>query len=437
MADTPRPAPVLPRYTTPRSAGEIAAHFPGGIAVPVVRGRVRAYPGLPGPAPVTAPVYRALGAEIRAGARVLDAGCGAGIGSAALAAEGLRVLAVDADPRAVAFARELGAEVELRVLEVGGGAELEPVDAAFVVDVLGLARDPVGLLDSVRRALSSGGPLLVAEARAHAAQRLAPPARRAFSPAGLDALLVRTGFEVRQRDDAALGLLTRSALPSADPSHLALAAACVAAPSSPAVALAELERALGSPSAAVRLEAMLLSSDLHERLGDGDAAAARSLDAAALAPGDGRALSRLARLALANGEQGDALSLSLRASELSPTEPEVAVALALVASAMDHPDAVPAWRIAQRLSPDDLAVATELARNAADRGDPSLGIHTFERLRAYGDPLPADFYVVTALLLRAAGRGADARLELDFARRMDPGNPVVNDLCAELDAAAS
>ncbi|MBM4363435.1 MAG: hypothetical protein FJ104_12195, partial [Deltaproteobacteria bacterium] len=333
--------------------------------------------------------------------------------------------------------RELGADVELRVLEIGTETKLETVDAAFVVDVLGLARDPIGLLDSVRRALPKNGPLLVAEARAHPAQRLIAPARRAFSPLGLDALLTRTGFELRQRDDASLGLSSRSAVPTEDPSHLALAAASLAAGASPVAALAELERARGSASPAVRLEAMLLSSELHEQVGDGDESAARALDAAALAPADGRALARLARLTLASGEQGDALSLSLRASELSPTEPEVAVALAMVASSLDHPDAVPAWRIAQRLAPDDLGVATALARTAADRGDPLLGIHTFERLRAYGDPLPADFYVVTALLLRAAGRGADARLELDVARRLDPGNPAVNDLCAELDAAAS
>jgi hypothetical protein len=51
---------AAPRYSGSRSAAELWAEFPTGVSVPVVRSRVRAYPGLRSAAPSTAPFYRAF-----------------------------------------------------------------------------------------------------------------------------------------------------------------------------------------------------------------------------------------------------------------------------------------------------------------------------------------------------------------------------------------
>jgi len=61
----------------------------------------------------------------------------------------------------------------------------------------------------------------------------------------------------------------------------------------------------------------------------------------------------------------------------------------------------------------------------------------FERLRSYGDPLPAQFYVTLALMLSAEGRRSDALLELRLARALEPHNETVLELWSELGSLAS
>ncbi len=133
----------------------------------------------------------------------------------------------------------------------------------------------------------------------------------------------------------------------------------------------------------------------------------------------------------------DALELAARAAEIDPTEQTAAVALAWAADRAGHPDAFNAWRITERLLPDDLEVTTRLAALASERGDYAFGISVFERLRSYGDPLSAQFYVTLALMLAAEGRRADALLELRLARTLEPGNETVMELWSELSPLAS
>jgi 2-polyprenyl-3-methyl-5-hydroxy-6-metoxy-1,4-benzoquinol methylase len=97
---TTNPVPALaspeapPQYTPAARRGAFLASFTDGQSLEVEPGRARLYPGLRGEAPSMAAFYDAFADFVGTG-RVLDAGCGAGIGSARLAARGLNVLEGD------------------------------------------------------------------------------------------------------------------------------------------------------------------------------------------------------------------------------------------------------------------------------------------------------------------------------------------------------
>lgn len=98
-----------------------------------------------------------------AGARVLDAGCGAGWYAQQLAARGARVTAVDASARMVDHARtRLGEAADLRVADLD--QPLPFTDGAFDGIVSGLALEHVRDWDAafaeLRRVLAPGGWLL-------------------------------------------------------------------------------------------------------------------------------------------------------------------------------------------------------------------------------------------------------------------------------------
>jgi len=215
------------------------------------------------------------------------------------------------------------------------------------------------------------------------------------------------------------------------------AAASRAAASSPDLAIAELEAAARSGRRDVQREAALATAELRMRLSDGDGAARAFLVAAGLDASDPRPLAGLSLLALAGGSLDDAMELAARAAELDPTQPASAVALAWAADRAGHMDAFNVWRITERLVPDDLDVTSRLAAVASERGDYAFGISVFERLRSYGDPLPAQFYVTLALMLAAEGRHSDALIELRVARVLEPDNEMVLELWSELGTPAS
>jgi SAM-dependent methyltransferase len=119
-----------------------------------------------------------VAARLRAGAVVLDAGCGTGWSSIALAEAfpNIEVHGIDLDPASVAEASALAAERGLadRVLfAVGNATEADryarehgiQADLGFVFEALHDMGDPIGALSAIRSALAPGGVLLLADER--------------------------------------------------------------------------------------------------------------------------------------------------------------------------------------------------------------------------------------------------------------------------------
>jgi 2-polyprenyl-3-methyl-5-hydroxy-6-metoxy-1,4-benzoquinol methylase len=112
-----------------------------------------------------------LARHVRPGAKVLDAGCGAGVQAAAMQALGYRVVACDLAPE---MARKASASIRSGT-DGGGGralvADLDcspfrpgTFDAAMSLGVIGYASDPDALLRSLRAALKPGGVLVISTA---------------------------------------------------------------------------------------------------------------------------------------------------------------------------------------------------------------------------------------------------------------------------------
>jgi tetratricopeptide (TPR) repeat protein len=242
----------------------------------------------------------------------------------------------------------------------------------------------------------------------------------------LDAWLLEAGSFIacvaRKVSDAAL-----EALSEADRSRS----------SDPAAARSAYARAALSARVDVRFEAAIGLAELELACGDGDAAvkalfAARDLDAA-----DARALVGLSQISLLTGAAHDALKLALDAIRLDPADAAATAAVAQAATALGHPDAFAAWRLAAGLAPDDAAIATELARLAAERGDYAFGLTVLNRLRQYSDVCSPSLHVTIAWLLIAEGHLADAVLEARTATALDPSDPGLASLWQALAEAGA
>ena len=102
---------------------------------------------------------------------VVDLGCGAGQYAVEAAVRGHSVVGVDYSPAMLALVRthaaELGVTIDLRERDLDEAIPFGPdsVDAMMMVSVLQAARDPVRLLEQIRRALRPGGYLLVESVR--------------------------------------------------------------------------------------------------------------------------------------------------------------------------------------------------------------------------------------------------------------------------------
>lgn len=436
MQSNPTEPRACPRYVSRGTPRAFRALFAGDEAFDIESSRVRAYPGLPGPAPDTRALYRIALAEVPGARRALDLGAGAGVGTAELSRALDEVVGLDIDPEAVRFARHYLPGTRF---EVDGEGQAAPTDADLVcvVDVLGHAFAPEQVLRRARRALAENGRVFIAEPEAYPSQDLLPPTQLAFSKGTLGALLARAGLEVERWFDEVGQFVVCVARASADDHWQALERGEVAsARGDHAEALRQYRHAAESSVPAVVLEASLGQAQAHVDLGELDAAATALLAAARVAPESARPLAGLSLMTLAAQDRPSALALAVRALENEPTEAWAAQALAESADSLRQEDALTAWRVAASLAPADVHVATELARASAARGNYAYAIKILERLREFRSDLGIDFHVTLAWLCLHAGRLSDARLEADVARAIDPDDEAVRELWAELERGA-
>ncbi|MGY0504144.1 bifunctional 2-polyprenyl-6-hydroxyphenol methylase/3-demethylubiquinol 3-O-methyltransferase UbiG [Luteimonas sp. e5] len=102
-----------------------------------------------------------------AGAKVLDVGCGAGLLSEALAAEGARVTAIDLAPELIEVAElhqlEAGFGIDYRLQSVESLADEVPgsFDAVTCMEMLEHVPDPASVIRACARLLKPGGRLFV------------------------------------------------------------------------------------------------------------------------------------------------------------------------------------------------------------------------------------------------------------------------------------
>jgi 2-polyprenyl-3-methyl-5-hydroxy-6-metoxy-1,4-benzoquinol methylase len=433
MAISAEMIPILPRYQRSPKSNVFAAVFPGR-KLEIEAGRKRRYPGLLGSAPDTRALYDAVGQVFLGLNRVLDYGCGSGIGSAELRCHFDRVTAVDADPAAVEFARAYLRSVDVqhddgsRVVDSGALH-----DGIVIVDVLGQSPSPDVTLRAARRWLAPGGRVFIAEPRACPSQALLPPVVRAFSRPGLVSLLVRAGLDVVQWIEGAGNFLACVAAPSASDDYRLLADADAArAAGRPTSAL--LGYATISPDAplALRTEALLGRAELLAAGGDLGGACQAVLDAAALSPDSARALAGLSEISFMTGDVTQSMELAIGALERDPCEPSAVQSLARAAATLNQDEALATWRIANGLAPADVVVASEASRLAAGRGEFMYAIWVLERLRDFHDDLGVDYHVTLSWLYMTAERPGQARLEAELARVKAPESPAVRELWAQL-----
>lgn len=425
--------PVFPQYQRSPKTNVFAAVFPNG-ALEVEAGRRRRYPGLLGAAPDTRALYDAAAQVLSGAERVLDYGCGSGMGAAELRCHFERVTAVDIDPLAVDFARAYLRSVEV-LHDDGQGVIADEAlhDAIVIVDVLGQSPTPDAALRAARRWLAPGGRVFIAEPRACPSQSLLPPMVRAFSPPNFVSLLVRAGLEIEQWVEGAGHFIACVARPSASDDFRLLAQAdAELAAGRVASAFSAYAAVAQDAPRSLRTEALLGRAELLAAAGDFGSACQAVLDAANLSPDSARPLAGLSEVSFLTGDTSRSLELAIGALERDPCEPSAVQSLARAAATLKEEDAFASWRIANGLEPADIGVASEVSRLAAARGEFMYAAWVLERLRDFHEDLGVDYHVTLAWLYWTAGRQGEARLEAEIARVKDPDALEVKELWAQL-----
>ncbi|MBN1609556.1 MAG: methyltransferase domain-containing protein [Polyangiaceae bacterium] len=372
-----------PRYVQGPSRSELWAHFHSGAVVRVESGRVRRYPGLEGPAPPTRSFYlQLLALDLRA-EHVLDAGCGSGIGTAQLAGAFPSVTGVDKDRIALEYAGRYEPRAQYVRATFGAGLRLEPCQAAICADLLGHVSDPELVVAELRSACVRDARLLVAEPQADPFQCLLPPARRAFSRRGLEALLIRSGFEIETWCDSG-SFLIAVARPCLAPGYERVqSAVALIRQQRPAAALELIRRVDAHVPSRLGLEAQLVEARARLELAELDTVLDIVQRAESNHPYDPRPLLAQAALALEGGSVTRAAELAARAVRLDPGDASAARAAARLADVLGHPDASMAWQIAHNLAPSEPETAARLAEELRARGQMSEARAVLQRQREY------------------------------------------------------
>ncbi|HEY5959328.1 MAG TPA: methyltransferase domain-containing protein [Polyangiaceae bacterium] len=423
--------PVDPHYVQGNRSDEFWAHFRSGAVVHASRDRTRHYPGLGGAAPATLGMYLLADDLPISANHVIDAGCGAGEGLRRLTSSHRRVTGVDRDPRALAFARQWAPDARVIQVDLGQGAlRVEPAQLALAIDVIGHFEQPERALWALSQKLDTARGLLSAEVLAAADQCLTPPARRAFSPRGMHAMLIRSGFAVEQWLRAPLGFLSCYSVAHRDSAAVALLDAehhfsRGALPNAETLVL----EASKSSIAALRLEALLALARVQVELNRRDAATATLLEARKLDSGDARPLAALSRLAHLAGSASQAVSLARQAVQLDMTEVTAVAALGLAIYDDDPRAALDAWLVAHALAPDHSGIAAKVCEAAVQLEDYSLAITVLERLKRYV-PLKdaARSSKVMAWLLAHEGKSLQAELQTRLAETLEPDSADIREL---------
>jgi SAM-dependent methyltransferase len=428
-----RAAPQPPAYETRPGAVDAVAAFVTGASLRVERNRERAYPGLSGEAPPTSSLYERALAAIGGARRILDAGCGAGMGTQLIGQRVPEVIGIDASPLAINFARNMAPDAKLFTADLTAPLSVGAVDAAVAIDVLGHVAAPEKMLVALRAALPLGRKIYLAEMTSYPAQYLKTPARRAFSRGTLTSLLAISGYEIVSWDGDDGPFLACVASPFSDPAWDALQRGLERAASGE-LTLAEQDflQARNTDRPTLAIEAWLAEAALGLAERNGDRAIAAFFKAREIAPEDPRPLSGLARIALAMGDLKEASQFASAAERLDPTEIDVACTVALVSERTRPATAASLWHAASNFAPDSLDVALRLADLAALPPDHELAVWALERVRSYGDDHGIALQLALASALRGAGRRADALLEAQLAEKLSPGDPAAANLLAQL-----
>ncbi len=123
------------------------------------------------------------------------------------------------------------------------------------------------------------------------------------------------------------------------------------------------------------------------------------------------------------------------ALRLDPTDVS-AVSVHAMAVEQTHPEtALAAWRVAANLAPDHPGLVARFVEAAVASEDFVSALLALEKLRSYGDPLGSNFHLLTASVLLAGGRRADAILEARLAVAGAPNDPSVKAFWDRMNAA--
>jgi cytochrome c-type biogenesis protein CcmH/NrfG len=340
------------------------------------------------------------------------------------------VVGIDRDENTVQFARRYADKAVFTKADGVSYTGASPFDGAVVVDVLGHVDSPYETMRSLRRSLASGAKILVAEPSAYPTQSLRSPARRAFSVRSLRALLAASGFEAVEWPSLEGTFVACIAVAVADGAADELARCASTSPE----ALGALAASEEAPRA-VRIEAALALADGCLAAGDGDGAGKSYFFARELDPADPRPLAGLAQMSLAIGLPKDAESLSSMALRLDPTDVSAASVHAMSVEQTHPEDAYSAWRAVANLAPDHPGLVARFVEIAVASEDFASALLALDKLRSYGDALGSPFHLLTASVLLAGGRRADALLEARLAVAGAPDDPNVKAFWDRMNAA--